>query len=181
MGFLSGSNGHIRFGKSSSVIPDINDGAGQGWQDDANTRITNWTLNTTSELLDTTTLGVYDRSSVYGLRSTTGTLRLFYYTNSATQSARVDNNSASWFFSALVRAETPQSADGALPPNPLSIESIPVFLRLTVNKTAQTPKLDDFVEFKANINSVSIASNVGELVALDVSFTATEQISRVKL
>ena len=180
MAFLSGSTGHIRFAKSTSVDPEANDSEGTGWQDETNTRITNWTLNSTAELLDTTTLGVYDRSSVYGLRSATGTLRLFYYTNSTVASGNVVNNSASWFFSALVRAANPQVNDSFLPPNALSIESIPIFLRLYVNKT-QSIKYDDYVEFKANINSVSIGSNVGELVALDVSFTTTEQIERVRL
>ena len=44
------------------------------------TKITNWTLTTTAQLLDTTTLGDYDKTSIYGLRTHTGTLRLLYYT-----------------------------------------------------------------------------------------------------
>ena len=180
MGFLSGSNGYLRFGKAGRVIPENNNGEGDYWNPDSPTRITNWTMNTAAQLLETTTLGDYDKSSVYGLRTTTGTLRLFYYTESTSQSGRVDNNSASWFFSALVRAETPQSADGALPPDPLSIQSIPVFLRLYVAKT-QSINGDDYVEFTANLTGVSIASSVGELTALDVSYEATGQIARVRL
>ena len=179
MGFLSGSNGHIKFGKPGVVDPDANDGIGTGWNG-SETRVTSWTLSSSSQLLDTTTLGVYDKSSVYGLRTTTGTLRLFYYTDDPAQSGRVDNNSASWFFNALVRAERPQSADPLLPPNANKIESIPCFLRLYV-RYDQSIQKDDFIEFEANISNVTIGSSVGELVALDVQFEATGQIYRNRI
>ena len=179
MGFLTGSNGHIKFGKPDIVDPSTNDGVGSGWNS-STTKITNWTLSTSSQLLDTTTLGVYDKSSVYGLRTTTGTLKLFYYTDEPTQSARVDNNSASWFFNALVRAQNPQSVDSLLPPNDNPIESIPCYLRLYTRFVPSIQK-DDFIEFEANIVNVSIGSNVGELVVLDVSFEANGQIYRNRI
>lgn len=175
MSFLSGSNGFMRYGKQGIVKPRENDGLGTGWKDDENTRISSWTLSTSSSLLDTTTLGAYDKSSVYGLRTTTGTLRLFYYTNDPAQSGRVDNNTASWFFNAMVRARFPQAADSEMPPNPDSITSIPVWLRLFVD-SRNSVSLDDFIEFRANLNNVSIASNVGELVVLNATFEANGQI-----
>ena len=77
MGFYSGSQGSILFGRRESIAPNDTD-TGEWIRTD--TKITNWTLNTSAQLLDTTTLGDYDKSSVYGLRTHTGTLRLLYYT-----------------------------------------------------------------------------------------------------
>ena len=76
MGFLTGSQGAIQFGSADTV--NGSSFPGSGWKN-TEVRVTNWTLNTTSRLLDTTTLGDYDKSSTYGIRTTTGTLRLFYY------------------------------------------------------------------------------------------------------
>ena len=78
MGFYSGNSGNIQFGSAGGVDTDANPET--GWKDSP-TKITNWTLSTSAQLLDTTTLGDYDKTSVYGLRTTSGTLKLFYYTN----------------------------------------------------------------------------------------------------
>ena len=69
--FYSGSSGGIKFGKAGVVDGKANNEEGTGWKA-LDTRVTNWTLNVTAQLLDTTTLGDYDKSSVYGLRTTTG-------------------------------------------------------------------------------------------------------------
>ena len=77
MGFLTGSQGAIQFGNSETVQSGSFPGSG-GKQTDV--RVTNWTFSTSAALLDTTTLGDYDKSSVYGLRSSSGTLRLLLQT-----------------------------------------------------------------------------------------------------
>ena len=71
--FYSGSSGGIKFGKAGVVDGKANNEEGTGWKA-LDTRVTNWTLNVTAQLLDTTTLGDYDKSSVYGLRTTTGSV-----------------------------------------------------------------------------------------------------------
>ena len=97
MGFYSGNSGSIQFGDASVVDTDASPET--GWRT-TDTKITNWTLNTSSALLDTTTLGDYDKSSVYGIRTTSGTLKLFYYTTPGTNGqfqGSPNNNSASYF------------------------------------------------------------------------------------
>ena len=140
------------------------------------TKVTNWTVSTTTQLLDTTTLGDYDKSSVYGVRTTSGTLRLLFYTRSSSDNSYPNSNSASWFASRLQR-----DADE-------EIESREVRLRLYIDDknvrgiihSGQTDRRD-YIEFDANLTSVSYGSNVGELVALDVAFEANGQIIRNRL
>jgi len=175
MGFLSGSQGAIQFGSPKTV--NASSFPGSGWRD-TDTRVTNWTLNTSAQLLDTTTLGVYDKSSVYGLRTHTGTLRLLYYRPSSGSSTPA-NNTASWFINALTRAASEVDAN-ALPPEDRTIESIPVFLRLYLDEASRSSAAD-YIELEANMNSVSYGSNVGELVAVDVSFEATGRITRSRV
>ena len=166
MGYYSGNSGSIQFGLASTVDPDED----TGWVTTP-TKITEWTLNTSQALLDTTTLGEYDKSSVYGLRTTSGTLRLFYYTEPGATQANTSNNSASWFIRKIQR-----NAIGADTP-----DSIKVFLRLYIDDKDMSADvgLRDFVEFEANLTSVSYGSRVGELVAVDVSFEATGSLHRV--
>ncbi|ADD94715.1 hypothetical protein [uncultured phage MedDCM-OCT-S09-C28] len=74
MGFYSGNSGNIQFGNADNVDTTVDPET--GWKNTP-TKITNWTLSTSAQLLDTTTLGDYDKTSVYGLRTTSGTLKLF--------------------------------------------------------------------------------------------------------
>ena len=163
MGFLSGNSGSIQFGNASVVDTDATPET--GWRT-TDTKITNWTLSTSSQLLETTTLGDYDKTSTYGIRTTSGTLKLFYYTTPGADgliNGTVNNNSASYFIHALQRASTDDS------------EAILVKLRLYLNDQNYTGRLAnrDYVELDANLTSVSFGSNVGELVAVDVAFEAT--------
>ena len=168
MGYLSGNSGSIQFG-SAETVDFEND---TGWRS-TDTKITNWTLTTSSALLDTTTLGAYDKTSIYGLRTTSGTLRLFYYTTpgSGVVEGNINNNSASYFIHSLQRASTD--------PSP----SIAVKLRLYLNDQNYTGALNtrDYLDLEANLTSVSYGSNVGELVAVDVSFEATGPVNQVAL
>ena len=128
----------------------------------------NWTLNTTANLLDTTSLGDYDKKSIYGIRTTSGTMRLFYYTDEAQSDP--GNNSASWFFNALCRADL-NSGESALGPYTERKESIEVRLRLFLMETSTTVR--DFLDLDVNLTSVSIGSAVNEVVAVDVAFEGT--------
>ena len=175
MPFYSGSSGGLLFGKTG-VVKNAEEGPGEGWKD-LDTRITNWTLNVSSQLLDTTTLGVYDKSSVYGLRTTTGTFRLFYYTDRTEGiNGTPENNAGSWFINALMRAKTKNQFDSELPPNANPEESITCYLRLYIDDKSRPGRVKDQVDLNANLTSVSWGSNVGELVAVDCSFEATGQV-----
>lgn len=163
MGYYTGSQGSIQFGRSDVVNtdPDPNQSAETGWST-TDAKISNWTLSTSSQLLDTTTLGVLDKTSVYGLRTTSGTLRLFYY-SSQTPNSSPSFNSASYFIAALAR-------DSDAP----DMNSIRMHLRLYIdaNNYSGQLALRDYIELDANLTSVSYGSNVGELVSVDISFEA---------
>ena len=171
MGYLSGNTGKILFARGDSVV-DPNIGVDEsGWQT-LPTRIQNWTLNTTANLLDVTSLGDYDKKTIYGVRTTSGTMRLFYYTEEAESSPR--NNAASWFFNALCRADLNSAEDWLphyVPDDPYRKESIEVRLRLFLQETSSTVR--DYMDLEANLTSVSIGSAVNEVVAVDVAFEAT--------
>ena len=161
MGYYSGSSGTIKYAYAS------NPKAESSWVD-TQTKVTNWTMTTSAQLLDTTTLGNYDKTSVYGLRTTSGTLKLFYYRASGTQS-NTETNSGSWFINILERGDPAASPE--------------VRLRLYVDDKNNTSDLTvtDYVELNANLTSVSYGSNVGELVAVDVSFEATGPVTDFRL
>lgn len=169
MGYLSGDTGKILFARADTQLTENGD---EGWIATP-TRIQNWTLNTTANLLDVTSLGDYDKKTIYGTRTTSGTLRLFYYACDA--QSNPSNNSASWFFNALCRAEF-TSADGSLPNYPddgntSRRESLEVRLRLFLKETSTT--IRDYIDLDANLTSVSIGSAVNEVVAVDVAFEGT--------
>jgi len=159
MGYYSGNSGSIQFGNAGSVDTSANPET--GWRV-TDTKITNWTLSTSAQLLETTTLGDYDKASVYGIRTTSGTLKLFYYSTPGETSSAAANNSASWFISRLTRAADVNS------------QSIQVKLRLYIDDKNYKGSLNnrDYIELDANLTSVSYGSNVGELVSVDVSFEA---------
>jgi hypothetical protein len=180
MGFYSGNSGSIQFGKwDGDPGPD-----GEEYKD-IDTKITSWTFNTSVNLLDTTTLSMWDKSSEYGLRTSTGTLSLLYYNESATlQESTPGNNAGSWFLGALCNAEFPK--------NPMtddyyadagewkrSYSSIPVRLRLYARKV--TNQYRDYLDFKANLTSVSTGVTVGEITKVEVSFEATGRIRRMAM
>ena len=168
--FISGSQGAIQFGSQNGV--DLTND--KGWRSNE-VKVTNWTMTTTAQLLDTTTLGDYDKNSVYGLRTHTGTLRLLYYIDSTTTSTP-NNNTASWFINALTRASREkQYAALEQPSSANAIESVPVSLKLYLDERNKGSDAS-FIMFDANLNNVAYSSNTGELVSVDVAFEATGRI-----
>ena len=168
--FISGSQGAIQFGSQNGV--DLT--TDKGWRSNE-VKVTNWTMTSTAQLLETTTLGDYDKNSVYGLRTHTGTLRLLYYIDSTTSSTP-NNNTASWFINALTRAsKEKQYAAFSQAKNTPTIESVPVSLKLYLDERNKGSDAS-FIMFDANLNNVAYSSNTGELVAVDVAFEATGRI-----
>lgn len=172
MSYYSGNSGSIQFGNADQVT-----GSETGWKD-LPVKITQWTMNSSVQLLETTTLGDWDKNSEYGVRTHTGTLRLLYYTDDASQSSPL-NNAASWFIGALTMAAT-QGGAGGLGQYPdqgdfkRSNSSIDVRLRLFLRSISSTTR--DFVDFDARLTSVSYGSVVNEITAVDVNFEASGQL-----
>ena len=168
MAFYSGNSGSIQFGKADTVNTGVDPET--GWRT-TDSKVTNWTVSTSAQLLDTTTLGDFDKTSVYGIRTTSGTLKLFFYNDDGEMNSKPSNNSASYFIHMLGRDQTE------------TVRAIEVRLRLYLDDNNRIGSVSsrDYIEFDANLTSVSYGSNVGELVSVDVSFEANGQIIRASL
>ena len=172
MSFYSGNTGTIEFKKQGQ----------SAFKDNAalNLRVTNWTMNSSAQLLDTTTLGDYDKSSTYGLRTHTGTLRLLYYTDQ--YFSKPAENSAAWFINALMRASSVANSAGSDFAGDKTKDSYPVRLKLYLKGAVDsTAAQQDAIEFDANLTSVGYASAVGEITSVQVQFEASGQIAVASL
>ena len=172
MGFYTGSTGTIQFKKRSNTNYQVNS--------DNNLRIVQWTMNSSAQMLDVTTLGDYDKNSVYGLRTHTGTLRLLYYTDQ--YFSKPAENSAAWFINALMRASSVANSAGSDFAGDKTKDSYPVRLKLYLKGAVDsTAAQQDAIEFDANLTSVGYASTVGEVTSVQVQFEASGQIAVASL
>ena len=175
MGFYSGNTGTIQFKRFEQEDT-------EGYRGTGKLKITQWTMNTSAQLLDTTCLSEYDKNSVYGIRTHTGSLRLLYYTPDD-YSTPVTND-ASWFIGALTKPRFMQNAGGDFADD-RSPEAWQVRLKLYI-KGPPTVQGDysgfqDSITFDANLTSVGYASTVNEVTSVDVQFEAIGRIDITNL
>jgi hypothetical protein len=172
MAFYSGSTGTIQFKKRSN----------SDYQNNStlNLKVTEWTMNSSAQLLDVTTLGDYDKNSVYGLRTHTGTLRLLYYTDQDFSTPA--KNAAAWFIDALSKPGTIENKANSDFASDSSPDSLPIRLKLYLKgDTGTSYTSQDSIEFDANITSVGYASTVGDVTSVQVQFETTGRIIRSAL
>ena len=181
MSYYSGNSGLIEFGRSKGAQDS------EEFKDYDFIKITQWTLNSSVNLLDTTTLSDWDKSSDYGIRTTTGTLTLLYYSDEpsagATQESTPANNAASWFFGALARGVSSKTKGintdwyNDVGEWERSKSAIPVRLRLYLRRVSDQYR--DYVDMRANLTSVSTASTVNEISKVEVAFEADGMLNRM--
>lgn len=128
-------------------------------------KVRNWSMNTSLSLLDTTTLGDTDTTTVPGIRTNTGSCQIYYYNPTMVVG---DNNSASELINKLIKAGT----DGVAP------EAEEVVLKLSLTNETGTPT---HVECPVYLTSVSMSCAVGEVVSADVAFQVNGAFTRVVL
>ena len=121
-------------------------------------RVTSWSLSANSGLLDTTTLGDTDRTSIYGTRSTTGSCTLYYY-----QEEAGTKGDASTLLNALIKARISNEEPGVAP------VSDSVKLKLKIDDATAGGK---FVEIDANLTSASMTMAVGVVLSAEIAFEA---------
>jgi hypothetical protein len=109
-----------------------------------------WTFSANAAALDTTTLGDFATTSIYGIQSFTGSCTLYYYEKDA---GAIDGSA---LLSDVMR--TTQT-----PTNPTHE------LVLRYDNGAKTHE----VKFKCLLNQVQIAATAGEIVTAAVSFQVT--------
>lgn len=122
-------------------------------------KVVNWTVSVSADSLDTTTLEDTDRTAIYGLRSASGSCRLYYY-----QSAPGDQtqNAGHAMLNKLIKRVNQSGAPGVAP------SSQEVEFRMNLNDGAGNRSLT----YKALITSVSMSMAIGEVLAVDVNWSA---------
>ena len=191
MSFYSGTGGKVLFNSWNQAWDDDGDGDGDFQAGDLvnqdnlieAAKVLSWSINHTSNLLDTTTLGEWDKNNFYGVRTTTGNIEFFYYNKATNSTAEQDqsspaNNDASRFIAYLNRPIQQQRVDviGTSSNARREPESIPVHLRLFLRET-RVGAIRDFISFDARLSSVSYGIAVDDVVKVSASFEAYGRIN----
>lgn len=191
MSFYSGTGGKVLFNSWNQAWDSDGDGDGDYRPGDVvqednlveAAKVLSWSINHSSSLLDTTTLGEWDKNNFYGVRTTTGNIDFFYFnkvTSGVTEQDQSSpaNNDASRFIAYLNRPINQQSANvlgGSTNPR-REPESIPVHLRLFLRETV-AGSIRDFISFNARLSSVSYGIAVDDIVKVSASFEAYGRIN----
>ena len=149
MTFYSGQNGRMEMRTSAAgVTPE---------QYKTLAKVTNWSISTSMSPLATTTLEDTDQTFIDGLRTTTGSCRLFYYDDT---SGSQRENSAKDLIENLIKTRATGKIGEATPSEPL------IFKLQVIEGTNTTRE----IKVEALLTSASMAMGVGEVLAADVSF-----------
>ena len=140
MAYFSGSNG--------SMLVDGVKAAG----------ISNWSISSNLGTLDTTTLEDTDRTTIPGVRSTSGSCTLFYYQPRAGSN---DGNTASELMRKVMKGRTVGSVAGQA----AEAEKVQFVLRIDDGTAAQR-----HITVDAYITSAQMQMSVGEVLAAAISF-----------
>jgi len=122
-------------------------------------KVVNWSFTSAQGTLETTTLGDTDRTAVYGIRSLSGSCRLYYY--KYTSGATSYNDCATLLEKVIKISGGTAAGDGE------NDASDPVTFRLYIDDGTSSGK---YIDIPALITSVSMSISVGEVLAADVSF-----------
>jgi hypothetical protein len=121
-------------------------------------KVANWSVSASLATLDTTSLADTDRTTVPGVRSTTGSCTLFYYADAN------GKNDASTLIRKVVKARGSSAEPGQ------AAESEPAILKLKINDSTLNGK---YLTLQTWLTSVQMQMAVGEVLSAQVSFEAT--------
>ena len=144
MTFYSGQNGQLQIENSSGTFVTI-------------AKVTNWSISSSQSPLQTTTLQDTDATYINGIRSATGSCRLYYYDSGSGTTA---SNSCSTLIKKLIKARDSGEVGVANEPENVTF-------KLQVLDGTTTPKQ---IEVEALLTSASMSMAVGEVLAADVAF-----------
>ena len=142
MAFYSGKDGELYIGTAKAA------------------KIQSWSFSSSMAVLETTSMADTDRTLAAGVRSYSGSARLFYYTEDNSASTK-DSNLSVILKNALGTATTAGQGE-----NTASTEVV-LKLRLT---TGTDDKRD--IQFSAFITGVSMSIATGEVSSADISWEA---------
>jgi len=127
-------------------------------------KVQTWQYTQNTELADVTSLGDSDRKQYYGVRSGTGTARIFYYWTSDS-----DKGTASSILNKVIKSKTTSTATVA----PASDDDLVLSLGYKIGSNSY------IIKFNAQISSASIAFSQGDVVAADISFQTNGPLETV--
>lgn len=120
-------------------------------------KVSSWSFTSTANVLDTTVLSDTDRTLIYGIRSMSGSCRLYYYNYA--EGAAVRNDCGALLGKIIKTGTAPGDGENAA--------SDPVKLRLYVDDGSSNGR---YLDLPALITSASMTMAVGEVLAADISF-----------
>lgn len=128
-------------------------------------KVTNFSFNQSNAVIETTALGDTDRTIVPGVRSLTGSCRLFYY--GYTEGGEQKNDCARL----LGRIQQNSKYQSIFDQKDMgqTNKTKTVVFRLQVTANASKPK---YLDIPAVITSVNMAVGTGEVMVADVTFEA---------
>ena len=146
MSFYSGQNGRLQINGTNAA------------------KVTNWSISSSMSPLATTTLEDTDQTFVNGLRTTTGSCRLFYYQHGTT-------NSCSTLIKKLMKAQS----SGGDPGQAADAENVTFNLQVVDGDEVRQ------ITVEALLTSVSMSMAVGEVLSADVAFQVNGAIDAIGL
>lgn len=128
-------------------------------------KVASWSFNSSLGLLDTTTLGDTDATSTPGIRTNSGSCRLYYYSDTG----GTGPNDATTLIGKLMTAGSAGVAPEA--------QQVTLKLAINVGGTAGTK----YVQGPAYLTSVQMSCAVGEVLAADCAFQVNGAWTEVAL
>lgn len=146
MGFYTGRTGALFFNSSANPLAS-----------EAVLKIRDWSLDTSLELLETTTIDTAVKAYTPGMVSSTGSATVMYY--------RSESGDVGVQFEQLLNKVMKTSATGVT-----TADRVVMTLRAGVNPGA-TSDIEDDIRFNAYITNASITVGTGELTSVAIQFT----------
>ena len=143
--FYSGQDGKLFVDNEDLNIQDADEVA----------KVRSWSFTINTAVLETVSLGDFDRTIIPGMTSTTGSASIYYYAES-TSSGHNSGRLSTFILDKIM----PRSGN-----TPQSTERPKVKFRLQVDDK-------HYIDMKAIITSFAMTSSVGEVMAADISFEA---------
>ena len=144
MGFYSGRDGELYIAGSATKAA----------------KVQSWSFSSSMAVLETTSLGDTDRTLKAGVRSYSGSCRLFYYVSVAGG----DSNLHAILTNSIKASNDNAAGDGA------NSDSPAIVLKLRLTTGSSTDQRD--IQFSVFITGVSMSTAVGEVASADISWEA---------
>ena len=118
-------------------------------------KVRSWSFTINTSVLETVSLGDFDRTIIPGITSTTGSASIYYYAE-----ATGNSHNSGLLSTKILDKILPRSGD-----TPNSSERPKVKFRLEVDP-------NHFIDIQGVITSFAMTNSVGEIMAADISFEA---------